>query len=121
LRTSPNVAPNARTGAEGKWASLAEAGRREFEHPGKHRYAIQLELACEDSTIEKALAADPGRGHLWVAPYSFRGRHCYRVLWGKFTDLAAARSARGSVPAVFSRDGNRPTVVALGKPSGAER
>ena len=104
----------ARGGSEGRWTSLAEAGRREFEHPGKHRYAIQLELACEDSTLEKAFAADPGKGHLWISPYAFRGRRCYRVLWGRFTDLGAARTARGSVPAIFSRDGNRPTVVALG-------
>jgi hypothetical protein len=119
---APKSAAPAKAGGEGKWASLAEAGRREFEHPGKHRYSIQLELACEDATLEKAFAADPGKGHLWISPYAFRGRRCYRVLWGRFADLGAARSARGSVPAVFSRDGNRPTVVALGgKTPGAGR
>jgi len=119
---APKSAPAAKSGGEGKWASLAEAGRREFEHPGRHRYSIQLELACEDATLEKAFSADPGRGHLWIAPYAFRGRRCYRVLWGRFADLGAARTARGSVPAIFARDGNRPTVVALGaKPTGAER
>ena len=121
---APSPAPPrsaAKAGGEGKWTTLAEAGRREFEHPGRHRYAIQLELACEDSTLEKAFAADPGRGHLWISPYAFRGRRCYRVLWGRFADLGSARAARGSVPAIFSRDGNRPTVVALGgKSPGAE-
>jgi septal ring-binding cell division protein DamX len=85
-----------------------------MEHPGKYRYSIQLELACESSTLDKAFAADPDRRHLWIAPSSFRGRRCYRVLWGKFADLASARGAKGAVPALFARDGNRPTVVALG-------
>jgi hypothetical protein len=118
---APRSAPAAKAGAEAKWTSLGEAGRREFEHPGKHRYSVQLELACEDSTLEKAFAADPGRSHIWISPYAFRGRRCYRVLWGRYADLGAARTARGSVPAVFSKDGNRPTVVALGgKASAAE-
>jgi hypothetical protein len=108
-------------GGDEKWAQLAEAGRREMEHPGTHRYSIQLELACESSTLEKAFTADPGRRHLWIAPYSFRGRRCYRVLWGKFADLASARGARGAVPALFARDGNRPTVVALGPAAGEKR
>jgi septal ring-binding cell division protein DamX len=113
-------APAGKAGGEAKWTSLGEAGRREFEHPGKHRYSIQLELACEDSTLEKAFAADPGRTHIWISPYAFRGRRCYRVLWGRYADVGAARTARSSVPAIFSRDGNRPTVVALGgKASGA--
>jgi len=106
--------PAPRPAGDEKWAQLAEAGRREMEHPGTHRYSIQLELACESSTLEKAFAADPGRRHLWIAPYAFRGRRCYRVLWGKFADLASARGAKGAVPALFARDGNRPTVVALG-------
>jgi septal ring-binding cell division protein DamX len=118
---APKGAPAVKAGGEAKWKSLGEAGGREFEHPGKHRYSIQLELACEDSTLEKAFAADPGRSHIWIAPYAFRGRRCYRVLWGRFADIGAARTARGSVPAVFSRDGNRPAIVALGgKASGAK-
>jgi len=111
----------ARPAGEERWAQLAEAGRREMEHPGTHRYAIQLELACESSTLEKAFAADPGRRHIWIAPYAFRNRHCYRVLWGKFGDLASARGAKGAVPPVFALDGNRPTVVALGPPAGGKR
>lgn len=111
----------ASTGAEGRWASLAESGRREMEHPGRHRYAIQLELACEDATLQKAFASDPGRRRLWIAPYAFRGRPCYRVLWGKFDDLASARAAKSAVPGIFAREGNRPTVVPLGRPAAGGR
>jgi hypothetical protein len=97
------------------WDALARAGRRTFDHPGAHRYAIQLELACEESTLHKAFAADPGRRQIWLAPFSYRGRSCYRVLWGKYRDLDSAKAAKSSVPEMFSRDGNHPTVVPLGR------
>jgi septal ring-binding cell division protein DamX len=97
------------------WAALARAGKKTFEHPGAHRYAIQLELACEESTLRKAFAEDPGRRQIWLAPYSFRGRECYRVLWGKYRDLPSARAAKASLPEMFSRGGNRPAVVSLGR------
>lgn len=100
------------------WRDLAEAGRRKFDHPGRHRYAIQLELACEPGTLEKAFAADRGSNRIWLAPYSFRGRPCYRVLWGRFADLSSAKSAKRDIPAMFSGDGNRPAIVALGRSGG---
>ncbi|HWC65858.1 MAG TPA: hypothetical protein VG777_07230, partial [Thermoanaerobaculia bacterium] len=99
----------------GGWEKLARAGRTTFEHPGPHRYAIQLELACEEATLRKAFAADPGRRSIWIAPYAFRGRSCYRVLWGKYRDLAAAKKAKSSLPGIFSEGGNRPAVVSLGR------
>ena len=102
------------TGAA-SWEALARAGRRTFEHPGPNRYAIQLELACEESTLKKAFDADPGRRRIWLAPYSFRGRDCYRVLWGRYRDLASAKAAKSGIPGIFSRDGNRPAVVPLGR------
>jgi len=97
------------------WEALARAGRKAFEHPGAHRYAIQLELACEGSTLEKAFAADPGRRQIWIAAYPFRGRSCYRVLWGKYRDLDSAKAAKSAVPEMFSHDGNHPAVVSLGR------
>ncbi len=97
------------------WDALARTGRKTFEHPGVHRYAIQLELACEGSTLQKAFAADPERRQIWLSSYSFRGRSCYRVLWGKYRDLDSAKAAKSTVPEFFSRDGNHPTVVPLGR------
>lgn len=120
VRHTPPVSakPPTRRAPAGRWGSLAEAGRKTFEHPGTRRYAIQLELACEESTLDKAAAADPGGRRLWIAPFSFRGRGCYRVLWGKYADLASAREGKKGIPEVFLRDGNRPAIVALGKPAG---
>jgi hypothetical protein len=93
------------------WNALAERGRRTFEHPGKFRYSIQLEIACETETLRRAAAQDRGGKHLWIVPTSYRGRSCYRVLWGRFTGLEEARRAKAGVPAIFSTGGNRPAVV----------
>jgi septal ring-binding cell division protein DamX len=103
------------------WRTAAERGRRVFEHPGTFAYTIQLELACQESTLTKALAADPAGKRIWIAPNDFRGQRCYRVLFGKYRDLAAARSAKASIPAIFLKDGNHPAVIALSAKNSARK
>lgn len=102
------------------WKHTLAASRRAFEHPGGFAYAIQLELACEESTVTKALRADPSGRQVWVVPYDFRGRNCYRVLWGRYKTLPKARDAKTSVPQMFLRGGNRPAVIALAGAGTAE-
>ncbi|MGH9443651.1 MAG: DUF4388 domain-containing protein [Thermoanaerobaculia bacterium] len=114
-------APSKAQGSSSAWKAELDRERRAFDHSGEFAYAIQLELACQDATVEKALRADPSRRRIWVVPFAFRGRDCYRVLWGKYKTLALAKAAKPSVPAIFLRGGNRPAVIALpgaGKPSG---
>jgi hypothetical protein len=111
---APRAAPEASSGrAAAPWKRTLEASRRSFEHPAGFAYAIQLELACEESTVTKALRADPSGRRIWIVPYGFRGRNCYRVLWGRYKTLPKARDAKTSVPAMFLRGGNRPAVIAL--------
>ncbi len=95
------------------WKAAAERGRRVFEHPGENAYTIQLELACEESTVMKALRADPSGRRIWIAPDDYRGRRCYRILFGKFRTLPAAKQAKGLIPPIFLQDGNHPAVIAL--------
>ena len=114
-RGAPLPATRTERKAASPWEDLARAGRKTFERPGVHRYAIQLELACEEATLRKAFDTDPGRRRIWLAPYEFRGRSCYRVLWGKYRNLGSAKAAKATVPAMFSLDGNRPAVVPLGR------
>lgn len=95
------------------WKHTLAASRRAFEHPGGFAYSIQLELACEESTVTKALRADLSGRQIWIVPYDFRGRNCYRVLWGRYKTLPKARDAKTSVPAMFLRGSNRPAVIAL--------
>jgi len=95
-------------------AIWAAAGEKRFRHPGADSYALQLELACEASTIDKALAQDPGRRNLWIVPFSHGGRPCYRVLWGRYRTLTLAKEARRGVPAFF-KTGGESVVVRLGR------
>jgi len=77
------------------------------------RYAVQLELACELPTLEKAWAWDKPPGTMWLLTTSYRGRTCFRVLWGWFGGLPEAREAKARVPEFFLGPGNRPMVVAV--------
>jgi len=75
------------------------------------RYAIQLELACETETLEKAFAWDRPAGTMWLLTTSHRGRTCFRVLWGHYATLAQAQAARAQIPGFFVVPGNRPVPV----------
>ena len=114
----PSAQPKSRQ-EPAPWKRALEKSRRAFEHPGEYAYAIQLELACEESTVAKALRADPSGRQIWIVPFDFRGRSCYRVLWGRYRTLPKARDAKASVPAMFLRGGNRPAVVSLGSAEGS--
>lgn len=96
------------------WKSLAGRGLRDYQHPGRYRYAIQLEIACEPETLRKAYAHAGDGKEIWIIPYAFHGRACYRVLWGRFTTLEAARKAKSGIPEIFVSGNNRPAVVPLG-------
>lgn len=107
---APAAVPSSR---EPDWPELAERGRRIFEHPQANRFTVQLEIACEPETLRKAYAQDRSGREIWITPYTFRGRRCYRVLWGKFASREAARDAASEVPKIFREGRNRPAVVAL--------
>jgi hypothetical protein len=77
------------------------------------RYAVQLELACELPTLEKAWNWDNPPGTMWLLTAPYRGRTCFRVLWGRYTGLPEAREARTRVPDFFMAPGNRPIVVSV--------
>jgi septal ring-binding cell division protein DamX len=107
------VAARAPAGTPSRWSELARRGARELASPGRRRYCVQLELACEESTLERAYRAPGASGRIWIAPYDLRGRACYRVLWGRFASLEEARRARARVPAMFLEGRNRPAVIDL--------
>ena len=92
-----------------QWDDLAERGRR---LPPRARYTIQLELACEISSLEEAWKYN--RGAMWIVPAEYRGRSCFRVFWGRYPSIEAARRAKGAVPRFFFTPTNHPAVVSTG-------
>ena len=45
-----------------------------------------------------------------VIPYRFKGRSCYRVIWGTFATRSEAEAALKKLPAHFLGDANPPKV-----------
>jgi hypothetical protein len=110
----PTAVASARTDStRADWIARAERDQRDLSKRRDVRYAVQLELACELETLQKAWNWDRPSGTIWVRTTSFRGRTCFRVLWGRYGSLAQAREARTRVPEFFAAPGNRPTIVSV--------
>jgi septal ring-binding cell division protein DamX len=77
------------------------------------RYAIQLELACEVPSLAEAWKHDRPAGSMWLLTTRHGTRDCFRVLWGRYPSLDAAKAAKASAPAFFSTAANRPAVVSV--------
>jgi hypothetical protein len=73
-------------------------------------YTIQLLVACSDETVAKASSA-VAADELFIVPVHYRGRNCYRMLWGLYDDEKRAQAAVRSVPAYFRDGGASPKAV----------
>ena len=67
---------------QGRVAEAADAFRSQLRAVGPARFTIQVLIACEPATVQKALAATRGEGDLIVVPFALQGRACYRTCWG---------------------------------------
>jgi septal ring-binding cell division protein DamX len=93
------------SGAAGQFAA-GVAGRRGM-------YTVQLALACETSTIARALGSLRGATQFFILPTTYKGQACYRMLWGAYSSKSEAAGARGSVPPSFLKDPHPPVVAPL--------
>jgi hypothetical protein len=90
----------------------AEKDRKRLESDRKTHYSIQLELVCEVPSLVEAWRHDRG-GAMWLATVSHGGRECFRVFWGRYPTLEAARKGKSSIPSYFITASNHPAVVAV--------
>lgn len=74
-------------------------------------FTINVEVACQDETIVKGLAAAGSDADFMILPYSLKGRPCYRVIWGHYPDRASAETALRGLPEFFKL-GASPQVAA---------
>ncbi len=100
-------------GSRDDWLALAQRDRRLARRDRRARFTIQLELVCELPSLEEAWVHQR-RGAMWLLTSEHRGRTCFRVLWGRYASLAAARRAKDSVPRFFFTPTNLPAVVSTG-------
>lgn len=114
---TPSPAPVAPLGSgardllqAGKYPEAARAFQSELKGT-KAAFTIDVEIACQPETIQKGFAASQGNSAYMVVPYNFRGRNCYRVLWGTYATQKEAESALQKIPAHFLGDQHPPKVV----------
>jgi hypothetical protein len=96
-----------------QWVARAERDQKRTAGDREARFAVQLELACEVPSIAEAFAHDRPAGSMWLTTTSFRGRSCFRVMWGRYASRDAAEAGLAAAPPFFSTPRNRPMVVAL--------
>jgi len=112
-RPEPTPAGAARPPEDSRsaWLARARRDRRLAQADRAMLYTIQLELVCEIPSVEEAWRYDRPSGAMWLVAAEHRGRTCFRVLWGRYRTLDAARAAKSGVPRFFFTPTNRPVVV----------
>ena len=83
--------------------------RREPAREPAPRFTIQIELVCQQSSLQKA--SEIGGPNVWSAPISFKGKQCYRVFWGHYSTRAEAEAGTSQVPSALRA--SKPVVVAI--------
>ena len=78
-------------------------------------FTLQLMIACEAETVRNVRAGAGGGGQLFILPFNFKGRSCYRPCWGVYPSREAAREALQTIPASFTAAGVSPIVISLAR------
>jgi septal ring-binding cell division protein DamX len=79
------------------------------------RFTIQLEIACQESTVLEAFEIMNDSADLALVPLDFKGRSCYRVLYGVFPSPIEAEAKRKKLPALFLQQQSPAQVIPLSK------
>jgi hypothetical protein len=98
----------------GKVSEAAGLWKRELSKQRK-RLTIQLEIACQDSTVLEALNLFSKTDPLYVVPLSFRGKPCYRVLYGIYDNEDQASAKLPAMPSEFTQQPSPPKVIPISK------
>lgn len=99
------------SGNRPEWSSRASRDRRRLASDRATRYTIQLELACEVPSLTEAWKHDRPAGSMWLLETRHGSRDCFRVMWGRYPSLDAAKRAKTAIPSFFTTPSNHPAVV----------
>ena len=98
----------------GKVSEAAGLWKRELNKQ-RNRLTIQLEIACQDSTVLEALNLFTKKDPLYVVPLSFHGKPCYRVLYGIYDNQDQAQGKLPGMPSEFTQQPSPPKVIPISK------
>ena len=113
---SPTPAAEAASATTGRTATGSLASRDRLEHLEQRsgRWSIQILLACEEATVDRAIRQAGQSAELFVLPVTHEGRACHRVYWGRYPDRADAEYAlQHDVPPAYRIGGARPWITRL--------
>jgi hypothetical protein len=75
-------------------------------------WAIAVDAGCQPAELERLYRRqERDRINLRVVPLGVGGEKCYRLVWGRFPDRAAAERAAGALPGELVARGFPPQVV----------
>jgi hypothetical protein len=94
------------------WVDRAARDAQRLAGDRKTKYAVQLELVCEVPSLVDAFQHDRG-GNMWIAATQYQDRTCFRVLWGRYPTIEAAKRGVSGAPKFFTTATNRPAVTAV--------
>jgi septal ring-binding cell division protein DamX len=100
---------------KGDYSQAVSIYRRSLHNVEGKKYTIQLELACENSTIDTGLKEGNRSPQYFILEQRFRGRTCYCACWGLYSSPEEARTALESVPAFFKSQRYPPIIIPLRK------
>lgn len=83
----------------------AASGFKKAYSSKKGGYTIALMIACETETIQKSYAGSGQPAEFIIFPHSFKGRGCYRVIWGYYQTRGEAEAAYSKLPDIFKSSG----------------
>jgi hypothetical protein len=111
--TPPAATPDGRALLRtGRFPEAARAFASSTRAAGKSAAVIQLLIACSAETVQKAI--DSGSASdLVILPVDFKGRDCYRLVWGVYPSAARATAALPTVPEYFRNGGAVPKVLGV--------
>ncbi|MEO8191877.1 MAG: DUF4388 domain-containing protein [Acidobacteriota bacterium] len=109
----PATAAASAPGNRAEWLARAARDRARLKSERGTRYAVQLELACEVPSLAEAWKHDRPAGSMWLLASRHGPQDCFRVLWGRYRNLEAARKAKPGIPAFFSTASNHPAIVSV--------
>lgn len=87
---------------QGRYAEAASLWKKSLV--GKKGFTLFLELDCKEESIKYALRfADVEK--LFLLPYKFKGRNCFRLCWGIFASEKEAEKEMKKLPSHFLKQG----------------
>ena len=95
----------------GEYAEAARVFKEMVAAEKGRRYAIQLELDCQESSLADAVRHGGRDASLFFVPRQLGSRSCYAVFWGLYANESAASAQISGVPRALVESGAKPHVV----------